>query len=111
MDVDPRDAFEVLREAPVDLDGMDVRDASGQKPGQDAEPGPNLEDDIGRVQRGEALDHTEDVLVDEEVLAQRLARDDGHSPKTAAAFASICAASSAGSTARAWASADSVCIT
>ena len=73
----------------VDLDRVHVGDPLGEKAGQDAEPRPDLEHDVGAVELGEPLDHAEDVLVDQEVLAERLPRRDAHSPKTASAFASI----------------------
>src|SRR5262249_38100116 len=57
---------------------------------------------------GEALDHAEDVLVGEEVLAELLLRDDRHRPKAALAFVSIRAASSSASTPRTSASVASV---
>ena len=43
---------------------------------EDAEPGTDLEHDVLRLELGEPTDHAEDVLVDEEVLAELLLRDD-----------------------------------
>ena len=68
-------------------------------------PGPISSTTSSGAELREALDHAQDVLVHQEVLAERLARDDGHRPKTAAAFASIWAASSSTPTPRASASA------
>ena len=61
-------------ERAVDLDGVDERDALGEVAGEDAEARPDLEHDVVRVELGEAADHAEDVLVDEEVLAELLLR-------------------------------------
>ena len=88
---------------------MHVRDAVGEVAGEHAEPRADLEDDVCRVEGGEAADHAEDVVVDEEVLAELLLRADAHgSEKAAVALASICAASSAASSPRAAASAATV---
>jgi hypothetical protein len=74
-----------------------VRDPVGEIRGQHAEPRPDLEDDVVGVELGEPADHPEDVLVDEEVLAEFLVRADrgpAHgSANAAAALASIAAAS------------------
>ena len=75
-------------------------DAVGEVARQHAETRADLEHDVVRLELGEPADHAEDVLVDEEVLAERLLRRDGwHAhgrPNAAVALASICAASSAG---------------
>ena len=47
VDVDARNAREVRLEPPVDLDRVDVRDSLGEKAGEDAEPGPDFEHDVG----------------------------------------------------------------
>jgi hypothetical protein len=83
------DAFEVRRESPVQLDRVHVRDALGEEAGQHAEPRPDLEHDVRALERGEALDHAQDVVVDEEVLAERFLRRHLHSPKTSSALATI----------------------
>ena len=83
-------------EPPVDLDRVHVRDAVGEEAGEHAAARADLEHDVAGVERREPLDHAEDVLVDEEVLAEPLPRRDVHRPKAASALASICAASSAG---------------
>src|SRR5580765_4968547 len=58
----------------------------------DLEPGPDLEHDVVAVELGEAADHAEDVLVDQEVLAELFLRPDAHGrPNASVAFASICA--------------------
>ena len=51
---------------------MDTLDALGQVPGQDAEAGADLEHDVVLLELREAPDHAEDVLVDQEVLADPL---------------------------------------
>ena len=84
-----RDALEARGQAPVDLDGVHVRDPLGEIAREDAEPGPDLEHDVARRELRQALDHAEDVVVDEEVLAERFARGDTHSPKTASALRTI----------------------
>src|SRR5262249_49716328 len=76
-----------------------------------AESGPDLEDDVLRPQFGEAADHAEDVLVDEEVLTKLLLRRDAHKPNAAVALASILVPSSEASSPRAAASAVTVCTT
>ena len=53
---------------------MDEPDPVGEVRGEDAEAGANLEDDVVRLQVGETADHAEDVVVDEEVLAELLPR-------------------------------------
>ena len=84
-------------EAPVELDGVDVRDPIGEEGRQHAETRADLQDDVLRPQPCEALDHPEHVPVDEEVLAERLLGSDAdHAsarPNAAVAFASICASS------------------
>ena len=77
------DAGEVRLERAVELDRVHVRDARGEEAREDAEAGPDLEHDVVGLELGEALDHAEDVLVDEEVLAERLPRRDAHSPNAA----------------------------
>ena len=57
-------------EAAVDLDGVDERDALGEPGGEHAQPGADLEHDVGRVERQEAAGDPQDVVVDEEVLAE-----------------------------------------
>ena len=73
---------------------MDEPCALGETAREDAETRADLEHDVRRAEIAESLDHTEDVLVDEEVLAQRLLGRDGHAnPNAAAAFAWVWAAS------------------
>ena len=89
----PSASRSVRLEAAVELDRVDRRDAVGEVAREDAEPGPDLEHDVARLELGEPADHAEDVLVDEKVLAELLLRRDVHGrPKARAAFASICAA-------------------
>ena len=76
-------------ERAVELDRVDVRDALGEVAREDAEAGADLEHDVVRAEVGETADHAEDVLVDEEVLAELLLRRDPHSPNAAVALASI----------------------
>ena len=52
-------------------------------------PGPTSSTTSSRAKRGESPDHAEDVLVDQEVLAELLLGRDPHSPNAAAAFSSI----------------------
>src|SRR5439155_8191410 len=81
---------QVRRERAVELDGVDVRDAVGQVAREHAEARPDLDHDVVGLQVSEAADHAEDVLVDEEVLAELLLRADAaHRPKAAVAFVSI----------------------
>src|SRR5581483_116616 len=113
-DLEPevRDLGQVRFKRPIDLDRMHERDPFGQVPGEDAEPGTDLEDDVIGLELGEPADHSEDVLVDEKMLAELFLRADArHSPKAAFAFASTCASSSEGSSSRAAATAASVCTT
>ena len=119
-------------EAAVDLDGVDERDALGEPGGEHAQPGADLEHDVGRVERQEAAGDPQDVVVDEEVLAEvavgpdpelahpreRDLRPRGsavpsapHSPNTRVALASICASSTAGATPRSAASTSRVRMT
>ena len=74
LDADVRQAGQVRLERAVDLDGVDERDALGEVAGEDAEARADLEDDVGGVELGEPADDAEDVLVDEEVLAELLLR-------------------------------------
>src|SRR5207253_645450 len=108
MQVDVGLGGEVRFERAVDLDGMDVCDTLGEVAREDAAARADLEHDVVRPQLGEPADHAEDVLVDEEVLAERLLGRDAHSEKAVLAFASICAARSARSSSRAAASAATV---
>ena len=86
---------------------MDERDARRQVPREHPEPGADLEHDVVGFERGEAPDHAEDVLVDEEVLAELPARRDADAfvshvrRKAAVAFASIACSSTAASSPRA----------
>src|SRR6185437_2755597 len=98
-------------ERSVDLDCVHARDAFREIAGEHAEARTDLEDDVVRVELRESVDHTENVLVDEEVLAQRFLRQDVHSEKHAVALASIWRASWFGSSFRASASASSVWMT
>ena len=59
-----------LAQALVDLDHVHVRDALGEVLGEDAEAAADLEHDVAGVELGRAVDHAEDVRVDEEVLAE-----------------------------------------
>ena len=94
-------------ERTVELDGMDAVNALRQIVGQNSEAGADLEHDVVLLELREAPDHPEDVLVDEEVLAEvaiRFDRELHGSEKAAAAFAAICAPSSSGSARRIFAS-------
>src|SRR6266508_4142394 len=111
MDEHVRLLRQVLLERPVDLDGVYKVNSLGEKARQDAAARPDLEHDVARRELGEPLDHAQDVLVDEEVLPKLLLGSQGHKPKQRAAFASICAASSAASALRARAKATTMCTT
>ena len=94
----------------VDLDGVHVRDALGEVARQHAEARADLEHDVVGRELGEAADHAEDVLVDEEVLAELLLRRDFmRSPKHSVALRSICRSSSRRLLARAPARARRAC--
>ena len=89
-----RDVAEVRFEPSVELDGVNVGALLGQHAGQGAEARADLEHDVGGVELGQPGDDAEDVVVDEEVLPERLlglrpAHGAG-SPKAAVAFRSIC---------------------
>ena len=100
---------EVRCERSVELDGVDVVGTIGEAVREDAEAGSDLQHDVVAAELGEAIDHAEDVLVGEEVLAELLLRADAHGRRKAAvAFASMRATSSDGSSPRARASAATV---
>ncbi len=102
---------EMRLERAVELDGMNARDSLGEVRSQDAQPGADLEHHVVVVEHGEAVDHAEDVLVDEEVLAEIAIGSDrkAHgSEKAAVAFVSIRVPSSSASSPRASASAATV---
>ena len=105
--------FELRRERAVELDSMHPLDAPGQVSGENPEPGADLEHDVATPELGEPADHGEDVLVDEEVLAELFLRRDVHPgrSKHSAALPSMRCASSSGSSPRARASASTVCTT
>jgi len=88
-------------ERPVELDSVDELHPVGDVTREHAESRPDLEHDVGGREIAHPLDHAEDVLVDEEMLAQRLLGLDGHArPNALAAFACIRAASSVSSSPR-----------
>ena len=80
VDVGVRDVREVRLEPPVDLDGVHVRDAFGEEARQHSESRADLQHNVVGPELGQALDHAQDVLVDEKVLAQVLARCDVRFP-------------------------------
>src|SRR5215210_5781157 len=108
MQVDVRARAEVRLEGAVDLNGVNMQDTLGEELREDAEPGADFEDDVARHELGQPLDHPQDVVVDEEVLPERLLGRDAHTPKAAVAFVSISAARSAASSPRAAARAPTV---
>jgi len=62
-------------------------DALGEVAREDPKPGTDLQDDIVRPELSETPDDAENVLVDEEVLTERLLGNDGHDrPNAIAAF-------------------------
>ena len=84
-------------EASVELDRVDVATRVGEDARQSAEARPDLEGDIAGVELGKPRDDAEDVVVDEEVLAERLpGRRGAHArgrPNATLALRSICASS------------------
>ena len=88
-------------ERAVDLDHVQVRHARRQVLGEHAQPAADLEHHVGRTELGGPADHAEDVVVDQEVLAELavgpdlepaqaaqagLARLAAHQPSTRAAL-------------------------
>ena len=91
---------QAILQSKVDLDHVQVSDAIGQALGQDARAAADLEHHVVGLERGEALDHPEDVAVDEEVLAQLAPPRDPrpthpHHANAAAALDSMARSSSA----------------
>ena len=97
-------------ERAVDLDHVEVRHARREVLAQHAQPPADLEHDVGRLELGGATDHSEDVVVDQEVLAELAVGADleaaqaaqaglaglaAHHPRTRAAFSSTVRSSSA----------------
>ena len=104
-----REASQLGLERPVDLDGVDVGDPLGEEAREDAEARADLEHDVVRARASASRSITPRMFSStRKCWPSLLLRDDGHSPKAAVAFASICAASSAASSPRASASAASV---
>ena len=87
-----------------------MRDPLGEEAREHAEARADLEHDVVGRELGEPLDHAEDVLVDQEVLAERLPRDDGHSAEDGGRVRVDLRRQRVGSTPRASASARQVCI-
>ena len=105
---------EVRLEAAVELHGVYEAHALSEVGGEDAESRADLEHDVVPLQVGEAAGDAEDVLVDQEVLAELAVGRDGElhgRPNAAVAFASITRSSSSGASPRASASTASVWIT
>src|SRR5262249_17860262 len=103
---------EARLERAVEFDGMDELDAIGEEAGEDPEPRADLEYDVAGSQIAQTAHDAEDVLVDEEVLAERLLGCAAHGRRSAAmAFASVPAARSSRVSPRASASVRSVCTT
>jgi hypothetical protein len=61
-------------ETAIELDRVHMGDAVCEVASEHAETGPDLEHDVVRLEPGQPADHAEDVLVDEEVLAELLLR-------------------------------------
>src|SRR6185312_11317372 len=70
-------------EAAVELDRVDVAHPLGEEGRQHAEPWADLEHDVVLAELGETADHAEHVLIDEEVLAERLLRPCAHGRRDA----------------------------
>ena len=116
LDVVPaREPFrEVRLESAVELDRMHQTNPLRKVVGQHSETRADLEHDVLRVEPGKPVDHAEDVLVDQEVLAEIAVRCDGElhgSEKATLAFAAIRAPSSSGSSPRVLASSATVSTT
>ena len=95
---------QVRLEAAVELDGVDEAHTFGEIRGEDAEAGADLEHDVFGSELREAARDAEDVVVDQEVLAEIAVGRDGQlhgRPKAAVAFASIARSSSSRSSPRA----------
>ncbi len=63
-------ALQGLLEPAVDLDRVDVGHLRREVGGQHPEPGADLEHDVLRPQVGQAVDDPQDVVVEQEVLAE-----------------------------------------
>ena len=102
VDLGARNAGQIRLEPPVELDRVHVRDALREEARQHTEAGADLQHDVVGREPGEPSDHAQDVLVDEEVLPQGLARRDvtAHRPNTRVAFSSILRSSAVASTSR-----------
>ena len=61
---------EMWLEPAVELDGVDARDSLGEVFGQNPQARPDFEHDVFRVELREPPDDAEDVVVDQEVLAE-----------------------------------------
>src|SRR5207253_1343516 len=86
---------EPLLELPIDLDHVYVAGARGEPLGQDPRTAADLEHDVRRLERGQSLDHVEDVAVDQEVLAELVgATPTAHHPSNEAALRSTAASNS-----------------
>src|SRR5262249_54233603 len=98
----PGDALDQLRpEGRVELHRVHLLYAVGEERRQDAETRTDLQNDVALLQLREPSDDAEDVLVDEEVLAELLLRAAAPvSPNAAAAFSSMRLPSSARSSRR-----------
>src|SRR5439155_11168605 len=80
LETDVRHGRQVRGEGWVDLDRMDECDPFREVAREYAEAGADLKHDIVRRQLRQTADHAEDVLVDQEVLAELLLRADIHRP-------------------------------
>ena len=107
----PKQIAQPVLQTAVDLDHVHVRRDRRQALGQHSLAAPDLEHDVAWTQLGEALDHVEDVAVDEEVLTERARPARSYHPNTAAALRSTAASSSSYATRRSTASAWAVCTT
>ena len=84
MELDVRSTAQSLPQRPletgIELDSVHLCHAVGEIHRERAEPWADLEHTVDGLELREAADHAEDVLVDEEVLAELLLRADGHGP-------------------------------
>jgi hypothetical protein len=81
--VRPERVLERRHERRIDLDDVHVRASRREVLAQHAEPAADFEDDVAGSSAGRALDHAEDVRVDQEVLAEVALRADAEATQPA----------------------------
>ena len=100
-----------LGERRVYLDHVHMPGPGRQAFGENAQSAPDLDHHIVRRELGQALNHIEDVAVDEEVLTELADAPSAHHPNTLAALRSTAPSSSAYDAPRSAATARAVCTT